>query len=60
MAPVVCRSALAAESGGSAEPAMYAAIMSSLVNYFCVMVCCWVIYRVYKSKQSKKNKDKKE
>lgn len=60
MAPVVCGNALAAESEGSTDAAMYAAIMSSLLNYFCVMVCCWVIYRVYKSKQSKKNKDKKE
>ncbi len=60
MAPVVCGNALAAESEGSADAAMYAAVMSNLAIYVCAMVCCWVIYRVYKSKQSKQNKDKKE
>lgn len=60
MAPVVCGNALAAETNGSAETPLYAAIVSNLVIYVCVMVCCWVIYRIYKSKQSKKNKDKKE
>lgn len=60
MVPVVCGSALAAESGGSEETSLYAAVMSNLVIYVCGMVCCWVIYRVYKSKQSKKNNDKKE
>lgn len=58
MAPVVCGNALAAESDGSSKAALYDAVISNLFTYFCVIVCCWVIYRVYKSKQSKKNKDK--
>lgn len=58
--PVVCGNVLAAESEGSTDAAMYAAVKSNLAIYVCAMVCCWVIYRVYKSKQSKKNKDKKE
>lgn len=49
MAPVVCGNALAAESDGSSKAALYDAVISNLFTYFCVMVCCWVIYRVYKT-----------
>ncbi len=58
--PTVCGNALAADSDGSAENALYDALISNLGIYLCVMVCCFVIYGIYKSKQSKMNKDKKE
>lgn len=60
MAPVVCGNALAAESDSSSEAALYDAVISNIGIYLFVMVCCFTVYGIYKIKQSKAKKNKKE
>lgn len=49
---VVCGNALAAESDGLSEKALFDALISNLGIYFFAMVCCFTVYGIYKIKQS--------
>ena len=60
MAPVICGNALAAESDGLPEKALFYAPISNLGIYFFSMVCCFAVYGIYKIKQSRAKKNKKE
>lgn len=60
MTPVVCGNALAAESDGLPEKALFDALISNLGIYFFSMVCCFAVYGIYKIKQSRAKKNKKE
>lgn len=57
---VVCGNALAAESDGLSEKPLFDALISNLGIYFFAMVCCFTVYGIYKIKQSKAKKNKKE
>ena len=58
--PVVCGNTLAAESDGLSEKALFDALISDLGICFFAMVCCFAVYGIYKIKQSKTKKNKKE